>query len=108
MNVHEGIRRHNKAAIRFAGLCSNDEFELGRVANRGCDHLHSEGQSGGFERIQEIFGIWRRYWVEQEGDSGHARRNLLKQLQPLASHRWLNAGEAGYVATRPGKARDEA
>src|SRR6516164_10288039 len=108
MNVREGIRHHDEAAIRFTGLCSNDRFELGRVANGGCDRLRSGGQSGSFEGVQEIFGIWRRYWVEQEGNPDDAWRNLLKQLQPLASHRRLNAGEAGCVATRPRKARDEA
>src|SRR6516165_8357551 len=108
MDVREGIRRNDKAAIQFPGLCSNDGFELGRVANGGRDRLHSERQSGGFEWVQEIFGIWRRYRVEQERDPGNAQRNLLEQLQPLAGHRRLNTGEAGYVTTWQRKARDEA
>ena len=49
MDVYEGIRHHQKAAIRLAGMCSNDGFELGRVANRRCDRLHCEGWGGGFE-----------------------------------------------------------
>src|SRR6266566_6461457 len=60
MDVHEGIRRHDKATIRLTGLCGNDGFELGPVANRGCGHLHSGRLSGGFEGGQEKFGIWRR------------------------------------------------
>src|SRR5262249_47188430 len=101
MNIHE-------AAIRLTGLCSNDRFEFGRVANRGCNRLHAQGRSCDFEGVQEIFGIWRRYRVEQEGDPGDVRRDLLEQLQPLAGHRRLNAGEAGDVAAWPRKARDEA
>ena len=61
------------------------EFELGRVANRCGDRLHCEGRSGGFEGVQIIFEMWRRYRVEQEGDPGDARRNLLEQFQPLAA-----------------------
>ena len=86
----EGIRHHDKATIRLASLCGNDGFELGRVVNRCCDRLHSEGRSGGFEGVQVIFGIWRRCRVEQEGDPGDARRNLLEQLQPLAGQRALH------------------
>jgi hypothetical protein len=49
MDVHEGIRHHQKAAIRLAGMCGNDGFEPGRVANRRCDRLRCEGGGGGFE-----------------------------------------------------------
>src|SRR5437660_11081433 len=98
MDVHEGIRCHDKSNIRLTGLCGNDGFELGRVAKRGCGHFHSGRLSGGFEGGQEKFGIWRRCRVEQERDPGYAWRNLLEQLQPLAGHRRLNTGEAADVA----------
>jgi hypothetical protein len=65
-------------------------------------------RSGGFEDVQIIFEMWRRYRVEQEGDPGDVRRDLLEQLQPLARDRRLNIGETGDVAARPRKARDEA
>src|SRR6516164_6801085 len=108
MGIREGIRHHDQATIRPASLCGNDAFELGRVANRCSDRLHGEGRSGGFEGSQPIFEICRRCWVEQEGYPVDARRNLLEQLQPLASHRRLHSDETGDVSSRPRKARDEA
>ena len=108
MGDYEGIRHHDQAAIRRACLCGNDGVELGPIANRCGDRLHCERRSGGFEGVQIIFEMWRRYRVEQEGDPGDARRDLLEQLQPLARDRRLIIGETGDVAARPRKARDEA
>ena len=108
MDVREAIRYHDQATIRLACLCGNDRFELGHVANRGCDRLHCEGRSGSFDGVQEILGIWRHCRVEQHRGSGNARRNLLEQLQPLASQRANHSLEAGDVAARPRQARDEA
>src|SRR5499427_3172843 len=108
MGIREGIRHHDQATIRLAGLRANDGFELGPVVNRCCDRLHGEGDSGGFEGVQPIFEICRRCRVEQEGYPGGARRNLLKQLQPLASHRGLYSDETGNVPSRLRKARDKA
>src|SRR5262249_49159327 len=51
MDVGEGIRHHNQAASRLAGLASNDSFELGYVANRGCDRLHCMRRSGSLESV---------------------------------------------------------
>ena len=86
----------------------HDKFELGHVAHRGCDRLHYEGRSGSLEVVEVIFGKRRGCRVEQEGDPGDARRNVLKQLQPLAANRRLRNGEAGDVASRPRQARDKA
>src|SRR5262245_28589528 len=41
--------------------------------------------------------------VEQNRDSGNARRNFLEQFHPLAPERSLRHGETGDVSTRPGK-----
>src|ERR1700745_2999835 len=57
MDGREGIRHHDPAAIRRAGLCGNDRFELGHVANGGCDRIHCKGRSGSFERVQVSLGI---------------------------------------------------
>ena len=45
--------------------------------------------------------------MEQERDACDARRDLLKQFQPLAGHRRLKIGEPSDVAARPRKARNE-
>ena len=66
-----------------------------------------QGLSGGFEGIQIIFGKRRRCRVEQEGDPGDARRDLLEQPQPLAGEGRLHIDETGDVAARPREARDE-
>src|ERR1700730_14742923 len=108
MHVHEGIGRYDKAVIKRPGLRGNDRFKFGCVADRGGYHLYSERRGGGLEGFEEIFGIWRRYWVEQEGGPSDARCNLLEQLHPLAGHRRLNTGEAGDVAAWSWKARHEA
>jgi hypothetical protein len=62
--------------------------------HRRCDRLHCEGWSGGFEEVQVIFGICRRCGVEQEGYPDNARRDLLEQVQPLATQRVLESGES--------------
>ena len=107
MGAREGIWHHDQAPIRRARVCGNDGFELGRVVNRCGARLHCEERGGGFEGVQLIFGVWRRYRVEQDGPLD-ARRNLLEQLQPLAGHRRLHIRKASDVAARPRKARDEA
>jgi hypothetical protein len=53
-------------------------------------------------------GKRRRCRVEQEGDPGDARRDLLEQPQPLAGQGRLHIDETGDVAARPREARDEA
>src|SRR5262245_45051240 len=107
MDVREGIWHHDKATIRLTGQRSNDGFEFGCVANRGRDRLYSEGRRSGFEGVQEIFGISCCYRIEQEGDSGDTRRNLLEQFQPFAGHRRLDTCEAGDVAAWSRKAGAE-
>src|SRR5437588_7799416 len=102
------VANHHKAAIWLACMCGNDGFELGNVVNRCRDSLHCEGRSGGFKGVQEIFGVRRRCRVEQEGDPGDERRDLLEQLQPLAGHRALKSDETGGVAVWSRQARDEA
>src|SRR5262245_25412124 len=39
MDVRKGIRHHDQAAIRRAGLCGNGRLERACVLNRGCDRL---------------------------------------------------------------------
>src|SRR5215831_8624749 len=88
MCIREAIRHHDKATIRLACLCGNGRFELGQVANRGCNRLHCEGGSGGFEGIKPKFGICCRCRVEHYRDPGNTRCNLLSRsshLPPSAS-----------------------
>src|SRR4029077_20491317 len=108
MGNREAIRHDDKATIRFACQCGNDGLDLGPVANRCCGRLHSKGGSSSFKEFQVIFGICRRFRVEQERDPVDVRRNLLEQLQPLAAQRGLDSGETGDVAARPRQRRDEA
>jgi hypothetical protein len=61
MGGHECIRHYDQATIWRAGLGGNDGFELEWVANGRGNRLHGEGHSGGFEGVQVIFGIGRRY-----------------------------------------------
>jgi hypothetical protein len=68
MDGQEGIGHHDQATIWLVCHCGNDGFELGPVVNRCRDRLHCEGWSGGFEGVQERFGIWRRCWVVQAGE----------------------------------------
>src|SRR5262245_60476676 len=58
--------------------------------------------------VQPKFEICRRCRVEQEGYPGHARRNLLEQLEPLSRHRRLHSDETSDVSARLPKARNEA
>src|SRR5262245_38328732 len=109
MDVQEGIRHADKPTIRLTGLCSNHGLELRHVANRSYDHLHSGGQTSGFEGFQEeVSDVWRRHWIEHDGGPSDTWRNLLKQLHPLARQCGLNTGEASDVAAWPRKARDKA
>src|SRR5262245_17477061 len=43
MAGREVIRHHDQTTIRLSGLCGNDRFEHGRIANRCHDRLHAEG-----------------------------------------------------------------
>jgi hypothetical protein len=51
-------------------------------------------------RVCIIFGKRRRCRVEQEGDPGDARRDLLEQPQPLAGQGRLHIDETGDVVAR--------
>ena len=55
MGIHEAIRHHDKATIRFACLCCNDGFELEHVVNGCYDRLHCDGGGGSSEEVQPIF-----------------------------------------------------
>ena len=89
MVVQEGIRHADKPTIRLTGLCSNYGFEFRHVANRSYDHLHSGGQSSGFEGFQEkVSDVWRRHWIEQDGGTSDAWRNLFEQLQTTCQAMW--------------------
>jgi hypothetical protein len=85
MGCLERIRHCDQVTIRFACLRGKNGLELQRIVEGRRDRLHAEGRSGGFERAQVIFEVWRCGRVEQERDPVHARRNLLEQLQPLAA-----------------------
>src|SRR5215475_8964503 len=104
----EGIRHCDQATIRLACLRGKDGLELQRIVERRSNRLHAEGRSGGFERAEVIFEVWRCGRVEQEGDPVYARRNLLEQLQPLAAQRSFKIDETGDVAAWPRQARNEA
>src|SRR6516164_3390753 len=51
----ERVQNHEKAAIRFAGLCGHDAFKFGCIVDRCLYHLHSERRSSSFERLEPKF-----------------------------------------------------
>src|SRR5262249_40377412 len=104
---HESVRHHEKSAVRFACLCGNDGFKFGGIVD-GCEYyLHCEGRSGSLKGLQPKFGKCRHCGIEQNGDPGDPRRNLLEQFQPLAGLRRFRNGETGSVAAWSVEARDE-
>src|SRR5262245_65399705 len=98
MDVHEGTRHHDQAAIRLARLCGNYGFQLGRVANRRDDRFHRKGRSRSSEGVQIILGVGRGCRIKQEDYQVNAWSNILKQLKPLASSCWLNKDVTRDVA----------
>src|SRR5262249_33045967 len=70
-------------------------------------HLKPKRATRGFERIEVDFSKGGCRWIEQDGDAGHARGNLLEQFYPLARHRALDHGEPGGVAAGTRKAPHE-
>ena len=60
------------------------------------------------KRVQEAVNECRRWRVEQQGDLGNARRNLLEQLNPFAAQRPQDGSEAGHIAAWARQAGDVA
>ena len=73
-----------------------------------CARRHAQGLSGGFEGAHEIFDIWGRCRVEHGRDARDLRRYLLEHLKILATQRAFHSSKTGYIAARPGEARDKA
>ena len=82
MDSREGIRHHDETAIRFSCLCDDRGFKLGGIADPCYDCLDCEGCSGGLERGQEIFGIWRCRWIEYALSSSLAAAGTIASSRP--------------------------
>src|SRR5215207_2969266 len=94
MGVHEGIRHHDKAAIRRTSLCCYGRCELRCVAYRRRDRLHVEVRRGSFEGVQKVFGISRRDRIKQDQDPIDVRRNSLSSSNHLLTN-------VGSIETKP-------
>src|SRR5262245_45883575 len=104
MEVQEGCRHHDKAAIRLACLCGNGGFEFGQVVNRCCNRRQCDGRGGSFNGIQIISEIWSRNRVDQEGD-GATSLSSSSHLAAVVGSTALNPvmlpPGRGKLATKP-------
>ena len=66
---------------------------------------HRRGDRLDHGELADAGGLSR---VAQDGGAGHARRDLLEQLQPFAAQAVLELNKASGVAARPRHALDEA
>src|SRR4029079_15402097 len=71
---------------------------LGTVVNAGSSYFNFEWTCQALYR-SEKFLVCGRFWMEQDQHTSSCWRRFPKRLKPLAAHRGLKIGKAGYVAT---------
>src|SRR5258707_14417895 len=94
------VREKSRPAGGRARERSDGAMELSGGAQGDRDRRDGEGGSRRLDRSLEQAGVGRGLQVENERDSGDARRDLLERFEPLRSDRELEIGEAGDMAAR--------
>ena len=93
--MNESVIRHAAIGARACAAMAESSSEVLRTGAENASRAKDAAAAfKGFRYIR----IGRRGGVEEKGDPGDMRRDLLQQLQPLASDRWLDIGEAGDIA----------
>src|SRR5262245_58810687 len=107
MHVCEPARRNDQAAIRGGRECCDGALGLGRIAQVNRAQLHAQrwrrSLNGGV-----LANYFRDGRIAKNGRAGHARSDLLEQLQPFCADAVFELGETGDVAAWPRQASNEA
>ena len=99
--------QHDQPAVRPSRQGFDRSLDLGGAAHARAGQFNAERRQGRLD-CRQMANRRRIVGIIDDGDTLHARRNLLEQLQPLHRKPKLVLGEAGDVAAGPGQAGDKA
>src|SRR6516225_2113717 len=104
----ETVRQTDHAASRLARQGGDSFFDPRVVVNRSKRHGHPERRAGGLDRAAEECDRRRSIRVENDGDPGDTRRDLLQQFEPFSHQRRVKGAEPGDIAAGSREALNKA
>ena len=108
MDHGTNFRRRHQADIGLRCEGVDGGINIVGVANANRDWLYRRRTGDSFERVKKEFTRCGDLWsAEDKGHPCHARRDLLKQLQPFPSDGKFESGESGQISTGLGQAGDQ-
>src|SRR6516225_3331703 len=104
----ETVRQADQAAAWLARLGGDGFFDPRIIVHQSKRDGHPERRGGGLDRAAEECDRRRSIRVENDGDPGDTRRDLLEQFEPFSHQRRVKGAEPGDVAAGSREALNKA
>src|SRR5438445_13420859 len=106
MNLGDGMGKHNQATTGLTRNCRDRLLNLCSTMNRKRSRFGRELLCRCFSLVPKR-KMSRRLRVHNDTDMINIRGHVFQYLNPLATHGWLEVGEASDIAARMSRATDE-
>ena len=106
VGVGGGVRQHDQSVIWLASPLGHRRLNFVGIAQRGLDHFDRKPRGHSRSSSKPTCRVGVR--VEQDGDAGNMRRDLLEQFEQFRSEARLKNVEAAQVSARMAQAHHQA